>query len=111
MNKALKFKANEARVLLLIGYPVIKKYLPGKYYEHLQKLAFGLHIGESTKITLEELETMETLLKSFVKSFPYHERHIVQTVHCVEHFATTVRDFGPLQNYSTFNFEHVIGKQ
>lgn len=52
---------------------------------------------------------MEVLLDSFVDDFPYDSRYIVQTVHCVKHFAQTVKDFGPLSNYSTFNFENVIG--
>jgi hypothetical protein len=94
----------------MIGYPIFKAYLPPKYYIHLQKLAFGIHIGESTTISLEQLADMDALLSSFVDDFPYNERHIVQTVHCVKHFSITTQDFGPLGNYSTFNFESVIGK-
>ena len=109
--KSQKLKANECRVLLLVGYPVFKKYLAKKYYEHLQKLAFGLHIGESSYISKDKLNEMENLLSNFVDEFPYHERFIVQTVHCVKHFATTVKDFGPLSNYSTFHFESTIGKK
>ena len=108
--KPLKLKANECRVLLTIGYPVFKKYLPEKYYIHLQKLAFGIHIGESSSISQQQLSDMDVLLSSFVDDFPYHERYIVQTIHCVKHFATTTKDFGPLSNYSTFNFESIIGK-
>ncbi|CAF3899698.1 unnamed protein product [Adineta steineri] len=109
ITKFLKLKANECRVLLLIGYPVFKNYLPELYYKHLQKLAFGISIGESFSISLEKVEEMELLLKSFVDDFPYNKRYIVQTVHCVKHFATTAKDFGPLSNYSTFNYESVIG--
>ena len=109
--KCLTLKANECRVLLLIVYPILKAYLPPKYYSHLQKLAFGIHIGESSEISSEKLGEMEILLSSFVDDFPYNERHIVQTVHCVKHFAQTTKDFGPLSNYSTFNFESVIGKK
>lgn len=111
ITKALKLKANECRVLLLIGYPMFRKYLPEKYYQHLQKLAFGIHIGESSNISFEKLDEMQTLLSSFVDDFPYNQRHIVQTVHCVKHFSTTVKDFGPLSNFSTFNFEHIIGRK
>ena len=109
--KCLKLKANECRVLLLIGYPVFRNYLPETYYRHLQKLAFGIHIGESSSLSPEKIEDMEMLLSSFVDDFPYNERYVVQTVHCVKHFATTVKDFGPLSNYSTFNYESIIGKK
>jgi len=108
--KCMKLKANECRVLLLIGYPIFQKYLQDSYYQHLQKLAFGVAIGESSSISMEELEEMDLLLKSFVDEFPYPERYIVQTIHSVKHFADTTKDFGPLSNYSTFNFESVIGK-
>ena len=108
--KFLKLKANECRVLLLIGYPIFKNYLPDKYYQHLQKLAFGITIGESSEISPEKLEEMDILLASFVDDFPYNERYIVQTVHCVKHFGLTAKDFGPLSNYSTFNYESVIGR-
>ncbi|CAF2089774.1 unnamed protein product [Rotaria magnacalcarata] len=54
-------------------------------------------------------DEMNLLLTSFVDEFPYHERYVVQTVHCVKHFATTTKDFGPLSNYSTFNYESVVG--
>lgn len=108
--KCMKLKANECRVLLLIGYPIFKNYLPDLYYQHLQKLAFGVSIGESSSISIERLEEMDLLLGSFVDDFPYNERYVVQTIHCTKHFATTTRDFGPLSNYSTFNYESVIGK-
>lgn len=110
LTKCFKLKANESRILLLIGYPVFKKYLAEIYYNHLRMLAFGIAIGESHEISLENICDMETLLGSFVDTFPYHERYIVQNIHSVKHFATTVRDFGPLFNYSTFNYESVIGR-
>lgn len=107
--KCSKLKANECRVLLLICYPIFKNYLPDDNYKHLQKLAFGVSIGESSSISFKKIQEMTMLLDSFVDDFPYHHRHVVQTVHCVKHFARTVVDFGPLANYSTFNFESVIG--
>ena len=88
---------------------MFKKYLPKTNYRYLQKLAFGIAIGESSNISEKKIEDMETLLDSFVDEFPYHQRYIAQTVHYVKHFARTAMDFGPLANYSTFNFESVIG--
>lgn len=111
IKKSSKLKGNEHRVLLIIAYPIFKKYLPNKYYRHLQKLSFGIHIGESRVISSKQIDTMKELLSSFVDDFPYDKRHIVQTIHCVKHFAATTQDFGPLSNYSTFNFESIIGKK
>lgn len=92
-----------------MAYSIFKNYLPENNYHHLQKLAFGMSIGESSSISARQLEEMDILLSSFVADFPYDPRYVVQTVHCVKHFAQTVKDFGPLSNFSTFNFESVIG--
>ncbi|CAF2724980.1 unnamed protein product [Rotaria sp. Silwood2] len=40
--KYYRLKANESRVLLLITYPIFKKYLKPIYYKHLQLLSFAL---------------------------------------------------------------------
>lgn len=85
--KCLKLKANESRILLLIAYPIFKKYLPEQNYLHLQKLAFGMTIGESSIISTRQLEEMDILLGSFVDDFPYNSRYIVQNIHAVKHFA------------------------
>ena len=34
---------------------------------------------------------------------------MTSVIHSMIHVPESVRDFGPLQNYSTFNFESVIG--
>ncbi|CAF2637713.1 unnamed protein product [Rotaria sp. Silwood2] len=46
--KYYRLKANESRVLLLITYPIFKKYLKPIYYKHLQLLSFALH-GDAHK--------------------------------------------------------------
>jgi hypothetical protein len=109
--KYYRLKANESRVLLLITYPTFKKYLKPMYYKHLQLLSFALHIGESREITSPKLSEMKILLDKFVYTFHflYGKRHSVNTVHSVIHFHQTVKDYGPLTNYSTFNYESVIG--
>lgn len=90
------------RVLLLIRYSIFRNYLAPQYYKHLQFLVFGLHIGESSGHLSRNVKRNEGLARQLCRyMFPYHERHIVQTVHCVKHFAVTVQDFGLLDNYST----------
>lgn len=106
-----RLKANELRIILLITYPIFKSYLKPIYYKHLQLLSFALHIGESRAITASNMSEMKTLLDKFVYTFHflYGKRHAVNTVHSVIHFHPTVVDYGPLTNYSTFNFESLIG--
>ena len=106
------YKANEFRVLLLFGYVIFDEILPKKYYNHLLQLACLLHLAENRHRHKDDIEVMEKLGTSFVVSFPhlYTKRHCVQVVHSVFHIASTVRYFGPLSNYTTFNFENQLGK-
>lgn len=34
---------------------------------------------------------------------------MTSVVHSMVHVAQTLKDFGPVQNYSTFNFESTVG--
>ncbi|CAF1497861.1 unnamed protein product [Adineta ricciae] len=106
-----KFKANELRVLLLFGYAIFSDILPGKYYTHLLQLVCLLHLAENRRIPYHNINVMQKLGESFVVDFSqlYTERHCVQVVHSVVHLAATVRDFGPLTSYTTFNFENQLG--
>ena len=55
---------------------------------------------------------MEILLDKFVHTFHslYDKRHAVKTVHSVIHSPQTVADHGPLTNFSTFNYQPLIGR-
>ncbi|CAF0965188.1 unnamed protein product [Rotaria sordida] len=74
-------------------------------------LSFALHIGGSREITSSKLNEMKILLDKFIFTFHflYGKRHAVNTVHSVVHFHQTVKYYGPLTNYSTFNYESLIG--
>ncbi|CAF4588910.1 unnamed protein product, partial [Rotaria socialis] len=89
--------------------PNIKKH-HGVYPSVLMKLISTWDIYDrSRSISTKNLNDMEYLLSKFVDQFPYPEQYIVQNIRAVKHFATTVCDFGPLLNYSTFNYESVNG--
>lgn len=107
-----KYKASEYRSILLIFYPIFEDFLPKAYYDHLKLLAFSMHIGENREIEQQDLETMDLLLNEHVQQFHvlYGERHCVNNIHSIVHFSDTVRDYGPLQCYSTFNYESILGK-
>lgn len=106
-----KFKANELRVLLLFGHIIFKSFLRKKYYDHLLQLVVLMHLAESREINSMEQSMIKRLCHSFVLSFPvlYSERHCVQVVHSAIHISDTVNDFGPLNHYTTFNFENDLG--
>ncbi|CAF1323176.1 unnamed protein product, partial [Didymodactylos carnosus] len=107
-----KFKANESRSTLFIVYPMLKDFLPHKYYQHGHLLTTAITIGESREITNGQVLLMRYLMETFIDTFEdiYELRHVVQTVHCNLHLPKSVMDFGPTCGYSTFNFESILGK-
>lgn len=107
-----KFKGNELRTLLLCGYMIFEKFMVGSYYEHLKSLVLIIHLSESRAITETDLKIIEILSRRFTFHFStlYGTRHHVQVIHSMIHIAETVRDFGPLTSYTTFNFESLLGK-
>jgi hypothetical protein len=111
-NGVSKFKANELRVLLLFGHTIFKKFLRKKYYNHLLQLVVFMHIAEARPINRAQQEVLKRLCQAFVTSFPrlHTDRHCVQVIHSVIHIPDTVNDFGPLTNYTTFQFENDLGR-
>jgi hypothetical protein len=107
-----KFKANEMRVLLLFGHVIFKNVLKKKYYMHLLKLVLMMHLSESRQVHHSYINTIKHLGQNFVIDFSklYTNRHCVQVVHSLLHVSATVRDFGPLSNYTTFQFENELGR-
>jgi hypothetical protein len=107
-----KFKASELRVVLLCSYPIFEKIMKKKYYEHFKKLVLAVHLAESRAVTEQDIEAVEKLCYAFLLQFPnlYGERHNVQVVHSVMHISESIRDFGPLTSYTTFNFESLLGE-
>ncbi|CAF4467278.1 unnamed protein product [Rotaria magnacalcarata] len=107
-----KFKGNELRVLLLFGHRIFYRVLQQRYYNHLLQLVVLMHLAEKRKIDNVDLKIIQQLSRSFVVSFPelYSDRHCVQVVQSVLHIGDTVDDFGPMTNYTTFQFENDLGK-
>jgi hypothetical protein len=107
-----KYKAIEYRSMLLIFDSIFRDILRKEFYDDLKLLVFALHVGEGCEIKTTDLETMHLLLNEHVGQFKslYGERHCVNTIHSITHFADTVYDYGPLQYYSTFHYDSILGK-
>jgi hypothetical protein len=74
-------------------------------------LVIAIHLSESRSLERSQVENIRILLDLFLRSFPvlYTSRQNTQSVHSLHHVAESVQDYGPLSNYSTFNFESVLG--
>lgn len=75
-------------------------------------LVVGIHLAESRRVERTEIDSIRTIMDEFLRRFPvlYSARHNTQSVHSLQHVADSVSDFGSLGNYSTFNFESILGK-
>ncbi len=71
----------------------------------------GVHIAESRRIHCTQVEDIRILLNEFLKLFPtlYTPRNNTQSVHSLNHVAESVLEYGSLSNYSSFNFENILG--
>ena len=110
--KYKEFKANELRCILLFGFTPICLYLPRKYSRHLLSLVMAAHLCESKTSSSHQIEHIRRLTNEFIYQFPllYGDRQNVISIHTIVHLADSVRDFGGVFNYSTFNFESYLGE-
>ncbi|CAF1357828.1 unnamed protein product [Didymodactylos carnosus] len=106
-----KFKSNEIRMLILFGYVAFFGILKEPYFSHFMKLVTIAHLAESRHLTQENIRYVDTLVELYVTEFEslYGERNLVSNVHSLYHIPATLSDFGQFMNYSTFNFESLIG--
>ena len=74
-------------------------------------LAIAAHLCESKALTTEQIVQIKQLTTEFIHQFPllYSDRHNVLSVHLILHLAESIRDFGSVCNYPTFNFESYLG--
>ncbi len=107
-----KFKGSELRVLLLFGHVIFQKMLRKRFYDHLLQLVVLMYLAEGREIDKLDIDIIRRLSNNFVICYSklYSDRHCLPVVHSVIHIPQTVKDFGPLTNYTTFQFENDIGK-
>ncbi|CAF4653606.1 unnamed protein product, partial [Rotaria magnacalcarata] len=106
-----RFKANEFRLILLFAAPIFKSYLKPKIYKNYLLLVFAFHLAEFRSLRSTDIDDIRFLLDSFLYEYPslYTNRHNQQVIHSIDHVVQSVQDYGQLSNYSTFNFESLLG--
>lgn len=78
---------------------------------HLLKLVEAIHILCSTKISEDDLDRADNLLKSFVEEYEslYGKENMVFNIHLLLHLVKCVRLNGPLFAYSNYHTEDLLG--
>lgn len=107
------WKADEFRVFALyISLPLLENRIPRALYLHWKLFVKGYKILLKPQVYSGEIEEAEKKLLKFYNDISslYHPSFCTIKVHYLQHVCNFVRDFGPLNNYSTDRFESVNGK-
>lgn len=107
------WKATEYRTFLLYTGPhVVHDLLPKPYYDHFITLHCAITILCSKSLQRNFSDYAGNLLRYFVENFGnlYGKEHLSYNVHNLIHIAEDSKIYGPLDNFSTFEFENELGK-
>jgi hypothetical protein len=102
--KALEFRS----FILYYGPFVMKNRLPENIYQHFLYFAVAIRILATKDSGVADLDYANDLLYGFVSEFKSHypENKIATNIHSLLHLADDVKRFGPLDDFSAFDFEN-----
>lgn len=109
IKKFGQWKGSEFRnFLLYYSLPVLKDFLPSKFYKHWSLLVYAIHILNKDKINAEELKMAIKALEKFVAGVLEHygKEYMKYNVHLLLHIPDAVKSFGCLWAWSTFPYEN-----
>jgi len=108
-----RWKAVELRLFLgYIGPLVLRDTIGEDLYHHFMLLHVAVTILASPVYCSAYCDYAATLLQQFVQEMSelYGKSSIVYTIHSLIHVCDDVKQFGPLDSYSAFAFENVLGQ-
>ena len=108
-----RFKAVEFRTFLLyLGPTCLSNILSEEMYKHFMLLFVSVRIlSSSNSKESEYLNYAQKLLETFVLRFStiYKMCNVTYNVHTLVHLTADVKMYGPLDCFSAFKFENVLG--
>ncbi|MES9901557.1 MAG: hypothetical protein ABW168_02610 [Sedimenticola sp.] len=107
-----RWKATEFRLFLLYTGPIVLRlHLSSAMYKHFLLLFVGILCLSCDFLFETYREYAGKILCLFVQQFGqiYGEDMYVYNVHCLTHLAEDARNFGVLDNFSSFAFESFLG--
>ncbi|XP_040064985.1 uncharacterized protein LOC115322291 [Ixodes scapularis] len=106
------WKSSEWRNWLLYFSPVVLRgLLPPVYYKNWVQFVYLMHFLLKESIPLDELRSVAKQMKLFLKEYEklYGKEHITYNAHLLLPLVDSVREWGPLWNYSAYSFENMNG--
>lgn len=111
LNDIAFWKANEWKTWMLTCIPILQDILKLPYLKHFAQFVNAMCILLSSKISTEDIDFAEVLLKEFCINARnlYGDEICTFNLHLLFHAPDCVRNWGPLWCYSLFQFEHTNG--
>ncbi|KAL2103176.1 hypothetical protein ACEWY4_000044 [Coilia grayii] len=113
LNEFDRWKASELRQFMIYSGPlVLRDTLPNNLYDNFMLFSVAMFLLLTPKISDTMVSFAQRLLMAFVKHFGqlYGREEIVFSVHQMIHIADEYRQFGSLDNISSFPYENYLGK-
>lgn len=104
-----RWKGTELRTFLLYtSLPVLKKFLPDKYFKHYLLFYCSIVILGSEYHYQRMIELADNMIKTFLNLFKsiYGTEHFTSNLHNLIHLVEEVRTFGVLSKFSAYSFEN-----
>jgi len=107
------WKADEYKNFALFLFPIMENFLRKAYFLHFKDFCIIYRILSKETINVLELQTAEKMLAKFQKNTRvlYSERMFTIKLHSVcYHLLESVKNFGPISQFSAKRFEDINGK-
>lgn len=111
LNELARWKGTEFRTFLLYtSLPVLKKFLPPKYFQHYLLFYCAIVIFGSQYFCDKLYDIANQMIQSFLSLFKtmYGIHHFTSNLHNLSHLAEEVKRFGVLGNFNTYSFENKL---
>lgn len=108
-----RWKATEFRQFLLYTGPVVlRQFLNDILYKNFMLLSVSLHILLNSYLVQEYSDYAHRLLKTFVQHYKdlYGQDNVVFNIHGLLHLSMDAKNYGSLDNISSFPFENFLMK-
>jgi len=109
LQELCRWKGTEFRLFLLYLGPIILQYfLSQKYLIHFNSLNCAMRILCDPQDCYKNNAYAKELLLYFVQQFKilYGEQYVTSNLHYLIHLNEDVKTYGPIDSYSTFDFEN-----
>lgn len=108
LSKLHEYKASQYRTFLLYMGPfVLQNIIPKLQYDHFLLLHIAIQLLSHENVPISIIKFTQQIIDDFIEKFKtvYGKHHIVYIVHALCHIPEDCARFGPLDSFSSYQFE------